>query len=89
MDRSYNEYQTSIYKMSPILQVFGQLVSIQSHIGIPSNGVISRVLSVRQNHPYEVSYLDESQTLLTFTIHSSIVLTTQPVPFLSNDSCCY
>ena len=67
MDRSYNEYQTSIYKMSPIL--FGQLVSIQSHIGIPSNGVISRVLSVRQNHPYEVSYLGESQTLLTFTIH--------------------
>ena len=72
-----------------ILQVFGQLVSIQSHIGIPSNGVISRVLSVRQNHPYEVSYLGESQTLLTFTIHMYLLHSTQPVPFLSNDSCCY
>ena len=68
MDRSYNEYQTSIYKIPPIL--FGQLVSFQSHIGNASNVVISRVLSDRQNHPYEVSYLGESRTLLTFTIHS-------------------
>ena len=67
MDRSYSEYQTSIYKIPPIL--FGQLVSSQSHIGNPSNVVISRVLSFFVNHPYEVSYLGESRTLLTFTIH--------------------
>ena len=45
MDRSYSEYQSSIYKIPPIL--FGQLVSFQSHIGNPSNVAISRVLSDR------------------------------------------